>query len=194
MTSSNLAANHLMPFLFRVLLCAVFVPVGWSGIMGVQIFSAEDSTVLRSLEVAPETPEGETASNVETRRLYALSIMISERSLPRPVVTAWALMLVALTGGSLILLGLFTRLWAVGLATYMGLLFSFDSLDAFRAAPDLFQADATLLLHAGGELALGLIAVSLIFTGGGAVSLDQAIFAHHPHSPHEYEDDLDGEE
>jgi uncharacterized membrane protein YphA (DoxX/SURF4 family) len=194
MTSSNLAANQLMPFLFRLLLCAVFVPIGWTSIMGTQMFSAEDSTVLRSLEVAAEVPDGEAPTNVETRPLYALSIMIAERSLPRPVFTAWGLMIVALVGGSLLLIGLFTRLWGVGLATYIGLIFSFDSLDAFRAAPDLFQADPTLLLHAGGELALGLIAVSLIFTGGGAVSLDQAIFAHHPHAPHQYEDELDHEE
>jgi uncharacterized membrane protein YphA (DoxX/SURF4 family) len=196
MTSSNLAANHFIPFLFRILLCAVFVPVGWSGIMGLETFSGEDAAVLESLEVAPapESPESEAPDAFEARRLYSLSILLAKRTLPRPVVTAWALTLVALAGGSLLLLGLFTRLWAFGLTTYMGLLFWCNSLDALQADSNIFQADASLLLHAGGILALGFIALSLIFTGAGALSLDQAIFAHHSSSQHDYEEEAEESE
>jgi uncharacterized membrane protein YphA (DoxX/SURF4 family) len=179
-----------MPFLFRIVLCVVFVPVGWSWIMGEETYGVSDIPALEALEVLPQADEAAARTDLTQRRLYREAIIFAGHDLPEPVLLAWGTALLSLVGGGLLLLGLFTRLWGLGLAAFMGLLLATRSFDAL-ASTAVFDANPVLLLGTGGELALGMLGLSLLITGGGYLSLDHAIFAHHPPAEHDLNDNVE---
>ena len=193
---SRVAALHLVPLLARIVLCAAFVPAGWQKIMSMETFTGPDATTIRSMcdfpgnpptaettetTKAAETPETtkavETAAAepVEARRVYGLAAMLSQKDVPYPLAAAWIAALTELVGGGLLLVGLFSRVWALGLAVTMGVAFSFTSCPALAAAGPF---DLALLdyLKAVAQLALGVLALTVFLTGPGAVALDRAIF------------------
>ena len=199
---SRVAALHLAPLLARIVLCAAFVPAGWQKIMSMETFTGPDATTIRSMCEFPgnpsptetvetekttestetvastETPtstETGTSEPVEARRVYGLAAMLSQKDVPYPLAAAWITAITELVGGGLLLVGLFSRVWALGLAVTMGVAFSFTSCPALAAAGpfDLALPD---YLKAVAQLALGVLAFTVFLTGPGAVALDRAIF------------------
>ena len=189
---SRVAALHLVPLLTRIVLCAVFVPAGWSKIMDQVEFSGPTAATIRSLTGTPEatgtpvafrqelTPPSETArraaeSPLEARRLYGLAVMLHDANLPYPVIQAWLAATTELVGGCLVLLGLFSRIWTVGLAVAMGFAFVLTSLPAIQASGP-FALDVTAFTKASAQLALFMLSLSIVLGGPGGISLDHAIF------------------
>ncbi|MEM7229837.1 MAG: DoxX family membrane protein [Planctomycetota bacterium] len=91
---------------------------------------------------------------------------------------AWAAGLTELVGGVLLLLGLFTWLWGLGLASTMVVAFWMTSLPMIAnidggifgvAIPGQFN---TLYI----QLAFFVMSFGLVFTGAGPISLDRVIF------------------
>ena len=189
---SRVAALHLVPLLTRIVLCAVFVPAGWSKIMDKVEFSGPTAATIRSLTEAEKptskpvsirqelTPPSKTAriaaeSPLEARRLYGLAVMLHNADLPYPVVLAWLAAATELVGGGLLLVGLFSRLWSVGLGIAMGVAFVLTSLPAIQAAGP-FALDVTTFTKASAQLALLMLALGILLGGPGGISLDHAIF------------------
>ena len=56
MSFSRIAASHLTPLLARILLCAVFVPIGWKNIMGSTTFTGESVVVVERMTGRSGTP------------------------------------------------------------------------------------------------------------------------------------------
>ncbi|MDE0888792.1 MAG: DoxX family membrane protein [Phycisphaerales bacterium] len=194
---SRVAALHLTPLLTRIVLCAVFVPAGWSKIMDEVEFSGPTAASIRSLTGAQEatstpvafrqelTPPSETArlsaeSPLKVRRLYGLAVMLHEAELPYPVILAWLAAITELVGGGLLLFGLFSRIWSVGLGIAMGVAFVLTSFPAIQAAGP-FGLDPTAFTKASAQIALFVLALGIVLGGPGGISLDQAIFGGRTH-------------
>ncbi len=137
--------------------------------------------------VAQEIGE-KAAANVEytvkARQVEHITIMLHAAGHPRPQLFAWVAMFTEVVGGGLILIGLFSRIWGLGLAVAMGYAFALTTLPAIQAhvnASTGFLAafaatDFSVQTGAFFQLML-LIAAWCIFIGGpGAASLDRLIF------------------
>lgn len=186
MNFSQRSASHFVPILARILLCLVFVPTGWGYIMdestfsGPQIQSLMDLGVIE-LDSSADGPAPGTADpprEIKARSLYSVAMTLQEHKFPQPVITAWAIAITQLIGGGLLLLGLFTRISAFGLAVIMGFAFALISLPEIQVIGGPFGLPKPLLLQASAQLALGTLALGLLFSGAGVLSIDSAIFSH----------------
>ena len=177
MNFSQGSAAHFVPILARVLLCVIFIPAGWGKIMGERTYSAPEISVLEELGAVTKA-EKDAEAELKMRPLYQDAITIKSHDLPYPVITAWLIALVELVGAGLLLIGLFTRIMALAFAVIMGFGFALLSWPAIEAAGDLFNLPPPLFHQAAAQLALGVIALGLVFSGAGAVSVDAAIFSH----------------
>ncbi len=94
---------------------------------------------------------------------------LAQLGVPAPELFAWIVALVELVGGLFILAGLFTRYMAALVATDMAVAIWLVHI------PNGFAVD-----NGGYEfpLALLLLAIALILSGPGALSLERAIFGH----------------
>ena len=186
MTFSQRSASHFVPILARILLCLVFVPSGWGYIMDESTFSGQQIQSLVELEVIEldsstdgQTPEtANPPQEVKARSLYNLAMILEEHKIPQPVLTAWAVAIIELIGGGLLLLGLFSRIFAFALAVIMGFGFALTSLPEIQAIGGPFGLPKPLLLQASAQLALGTLGLGLLFSGAGGLSIDSAIFSH----------------
>jgi uncharacterized membrane protein YphA (DoxX/SURF4 family) len=114
-----------------------------------------------------------TGDDVEARPLHRTTVLLARNGrCPRPAAFAWALAATELGAGLFVLLGFFSRLGALGLATAMGLAFYMTSWGA------LADQGASALLADGfdrtlAQLASCALALGIALTGGGALSLDR---------------------
>ena len=189
---SQVAALHLLPLLVRITLCAVFVPAGWSKIMNQAEFSGPAAATIRSLtgastadakpvvrrqELSPpsNTARAESEAPLEARRLYGVAVLLQDRELPYPVVQAWLVAITELVGGGLLLIGFFSRIWAVGLSVAMGFAFALTTLPVLETVGPM-DLDTPAFTKAAAELALFTLSIGIVLTGPGALSIDQAVF------------------
>lgn len=126
--------------------------------------------------VVPTNDKGEPA------KMRLLPAALGQR--PWPVVLAWGAAITELVGGAMILVGLFTRFWALGLAAVMGVAMW---LTQFGPA---IQAGTTQLLFLPAypakdlqawmplfwQFSLFCSAMAVLFLGAGALSLDGLFF------------------
>jgi uncharacterized membrane protein YphA (DoxX/SURF4 family) len=205
MNFSQRSASHFVPILARILLCLVFVPTGWGYIMDESTFSGPQIQSLVELGVIEldSSADGQTPGTanppqeVKARSLYNLAITLDEHKIPQPIVTAWAIAIIELIGGGLLLLGLFTRIFAFAVAVIMGFGFALISLPEIQVIGGPFGLPYPLLLQASAQLALGTLGLGLLFSGAGGLSIDSAIFSHghkssrrvHRNEEDDYEDE-----
>jgi uncharacterized membrane protein YphA (DoxX/SURF4 family) len=78
-------------------------------------------------------------------------------------------------GGALILVGLFSRVWGLGLAVTMGFAFWLTSVAAVGEY-GFFSLPIPEFNRAFAQLGLFVLAVSVLLTGAGGMSLDRALF------------------
>jgi uncharacterized membrane protein YphA (DoxX/SURF4 family) len=137
---------------------------------------------------APTTAPASIVARHRASRMHFVTLMVDEQGWPYPV---WAARLAAFTeliGGGLILIGLFSRLWGLGLACVMGVAFYLTSLPAIldngpHALTDQQYSTAYL------QLALFVLAFGVLLTGAGLLSLDRLLFGRRdpdieaPHEP-----------
>ncbi len=139
------ARSNLVPLLARVLLFLAFVPVGWHHAMEQGLFSGPQAERLRELGIAstadggpsalrvarqdepPLVADGWASGEVQTRALHELTLAIDGLGIPAPHVSAWVLTVFELVGGALLLVGLFSRIWAAGLLVWLVALFALES-------------------------------------------------------------------
>ena len=195
MNFSQGSAAHFVPILARIALCVIFIPAGWGKIMGERTYSAPEITILEDMGAISAHDADDKPAEIKMRPLYQDAITIKSNDLPYPVITAWLVALIELVGAGLVLIGLFTRIMALGFAVIMGFGFALISLPAIQAGADLFNLPPPLFHQAAAQLAIGVIALGLVFSGAGALSVDAAIFSHgRSVSRHDYADEYDDDD
>jgi uncharacterized membrane protein YphA (DoxX/SURF4 family) len=104
---------------------------------------------------------------------------------------AWIAALTEFLGGVMILFGMLTRIWGLGLAIAMVTAFWLTTANTFagvEASGVLFKTLAFAQMTQGGEyqtaiaqIALFAMALGLVLTGAGPLSVDAILFARDPH-------------
>lgn len=195
---SQQAAANIVPLLARILIFLAFVPTGWHHAMQQTVFTGDAATRLRELEVVsadtalppgvsltslqeppPLTAPASDALGVQTRSLHELTLFFDHIKLPRPAVWAWTVTVFELIGGSLVLIGLFTRLWTGGLVIWaLAIFLSTPTVaGAFGAIWTPTDPASTLpRALAISQLGLLVLTLGLTLTGAGKLSLDGFIF------------------
>ena len=130
----------------------------------------------------PPLPIAPVAEGVEARSLHQWTVTFATADWPRPVLLAWSMALLSLLGGAMLLLGLVTRLWALLLAAAVGSLFWIESAPLV-AAHWMFGLEPAQFALVASQSTMTLLAFGLLLSGGGAVSLDRAIFRSTPEVP-----------
>jgi uncharacterized membrane protein YphA (DoxX/SURF4 family) len=121
-------------------------------------------------------PQGNVAP-VKARELHRVTLMVDRNGWRYPAAQAWLAALTELVGGVLLLVGLGSRLWALGLAIAMGVAFYLTSMAAYADTSGFFRAfpiDAYNRFAA--QAALFALAFGIVLSGGGAASLDRFMF------------------
>ena len=186
MSFSQSSATNFVPFLARLVLGAVFVIAGWNKLMTEHDFTPAETATLRAAGVveadgstssAPATPDAEEspAGGVTTRSLHRITVMCQESGLPYAPWLGWATMATELVGGGLLIVGLFSRIWGLGLAIVMGFAFYLTSLPVLRTTSP-FALPPETFLAAALQLSLLVLAIGVALAGPGGASLDRAIF------------------
>lgn len=193
----RVAALHLVPLIARLVLAAAFIPAGWGKVMMTSTVDGAEAAEIRTLlaspwsdAAAPETADEETAAApdatedpatesmeapLEIRNVLRLALTLDAAGAPRPVVMAWIAALVELVGGGLLVIGLLSRVWALGLLIVMGVAFALTSLEPITTLGP-FGLGRPEYLKAVAQISLGALALGVVLTGPGAVAIDHAIF------------------
>jgi uncharacterized membrane protein YphA (DoxX/SURF4 family) len=119
----------------------------------------------------PAAPGGEP---VKARQLYRVTLMVDKVGWQYPVALGWVAALTELVGGALLLVGLFARIWALGLAIAMGVAFYLTSLSSYAGAIGFFR-DFPIndYNRFAAQAALFALAFGIALTGAGTLSFDR---------------------
>ena len=195
---SQQAAANVVPLLARILIFLAFVPTGWHHAMQQTVFTGDQAARLREIGIVsananagpgtyaalhqdapPLTAPAIDMAGVQTRALHQLTLFFDGLRLPKPAIWAWTVTSFELIGGSLALIGLFTRLWTGGLALWALALFLSTPTVAGAFGAIWSPTDPAAVLPramAVSQLALVVLALGLTLTGAGKLSLDGYIF------------------
>lgn len=136
----------------------------------------------------PEPPDDVVIDDPQTgdqtvvaKRLHSVTLAVEGAGWSQPTLLGWATALTELIGGALLLVGLFSRVWGLGLAIVMGVAFYMTSLPVLGDM-GLFG----MVVNAGGDfsaynrmfaqLGLLVLAFGVALTGPGPLSLDRLLF------------------
>ncbi len=126
-------------------------------------------------ETTPSEPVTYTA-----KPLHGITLMLDKAGWPAPVWMARLAAFTELVGGGLLLVGLFSRFWGLGLAIAMGVAFCLTSvpalLDAGNVFTGLFNLKTDVFTGMFTQLGLLVLAFGVFLTGAGPISLDRALF------------------
>ncbi|HMN94868.1 MAG TPA: DoxX family protein [Phycisphaerales bacterium] len=131
---------------------------------------------------APEVVVAPAPASLEARRLHHITLLIDRYGFRSPSVWAHLAAATELVGGALLLIGLFSRIWGLGLAATMAVAFWTTSYPAIAALPpttalfDLAQPPYDTINRIAAQLGLGLLALLVAFAGPGGLSLDRLLF------------------
>jgi uncharacterized membrane protein YphA (DoxX/SURF4 family) len=107
--------------------------------------------------------------------MHKITLMVDQQQWPAPVWMARLAAFTELIGSVLILVGLFARLWGLGLACVMGVAFYMVSLPVIldKGLFGLSTAEFNTLYC---QLGLFVLAFGVLLTGPGPLSLDRLLF------------------
>lgn len=176
--------------------------------------------VLTSVQYTPDRYAGTDFPNpVETRGVHGVTLMISKAAdpgltpdsqpiaplmppslanAPWPVVLAWSAAITEAVAGAFLILGLLTRLSALGTLSVMivamwmtqfgpAALYSNDAILGFIPRKDnLFSVPEYMTLM--WQLALASMSLSVVFLGSGAIGIDRLLFGSSPRDPYVHGD------
>lgn len=113
--------------------------------------------------------------------LYQIAITLHNNNIPNGNILAWIAALTEFIGGILILVGLFSRVWGLGLAITMAMAFYLTSMQPYFVSVGILEtgegADGYALFNrVFCQLGLGLLALLIFLVGPGPLSLDRLIF------------------
>jgi len=117
-------AGNLSQIFARIILCVIYLPAGAHAIFTAERFTGEEIERIEAMDAAMPSvraesedvrpvstrPEDAPESHDERRSLCRTALRLEDAGVPRPMAVAWALAIVELAGGGILLLGLFTRL------------------------------------------------------------------------------------
>ena len=122
---------------------------------------------------------GGDAEPIKERALFKKAILIEATGLGSPLLFAWLVVLVQIIGGGLLLVGLLSRVWALGLCVITAGNFTMLTLPAISEEPMIFfSATGDQMTQILGASQLGLFgcALAILFCGPGAFSMDRLLF------------------
>jgi uncharacterized membrane protein YphA (DoxX/SURF4 family) len=114
--------------------------------------------------------------------LYQVSLLMKRGSLPYPVAGGWVAAIIEFAGGILLLLGLLSRVWGLGLTITMGTAFYLTTMQGvagpavFSVWPWEFARESLAFSTMYTQLGLGVLAFGIFLTGPGPFSLDRLLF------------------
>ncbi len=207
-------ALSVAPIVLRITIGVAFLWLGLGRVADKVWVEGEDAAILADLGVvgtgiaAQSSAEGgpaPSAASVQARRLYKDALVVYHAAYPganesgdrppstwpgalaggnAPIVLAWIGAMTAVVGGGMVLMGLFTRLWAAALMVLM-----FMSAWLTQMGPAIQSGktqlgvlpDRPLLDPSSGQellwqFTLLMAALTLALAGSGALALDRAIF------------------
>jgi uncharacterized membrane protein YphA (DoxX/SURF4 family) len=143
-----------------------------------------DETTGAEEPAAVDTPETDAAEPLaegtyRARSLYHVALMVDGAGLPQPVYGAWIAALTEFIGGILLLFGFLSRIWGLGLAFAMGVAFYVTTVQGagvFETWPWKFSQNIGDFNRMYAQLGLGLLALGILLTGPGPISLDRLFF------------------
>ena len=149
------------------------------------LYALEDPPVLLDAddddateEEAAEEEPVELLGESRARAMHNVSLLLHGNDIPYPVTMAWIAALTEFVGGILLAIGLFSRIWGMGLAIAMAMAFYLTTMTQYFETGPLTVAatDLALFSKVFSQLGLGVLALGIFFTGPGPLSLDRLIF------------------
>ena len=125
------------------------------------------------------------APTAEARRLYKVALLVDSVGWPRPVLMAWVAALTEFLGGALLLIGLFSRIWGLGLSIAMGVAFYLTSMNAaglpggvnvFDVHPFDFAQNTTAFNTMFSQIGLLFCALLILLASAGPLSIERVLF------------------
>ena len=150
-------------------------------------FRDEEAGDNQAPDESPEPPEqpAVTADEAETtpdepgtykaKPLHVITLMLDKAGWPAPVWMARLAAFTELVGGGLLFVGLFSRLWWLGLAIAMGVAFYLTSWNLLLDS-HLFDLKVPDFNRMFTQTGLFVLAFGVFLTGAGPISLDRALF------------------
>lgn len=120
----------------------------------------------------PALPDAYTATS-----MYRIALIADKAGWPQPKTQAWLAAFTELAGGALLLIGLFSRLWGLGLSIVMASAFYLTSYSMLQmhhwnlAALGVPEFNSLFC-----QLGLFVLAFGILLTGPGPLSIDRILF------------------
>jgi len=208
MSLSQNASLQLAPLIARIILVTIVLPAGYVSLFRTSNFTSQDAARIEAMgtpvkmiensvdKIKPvalrvETPaaadedsdkkddaEKSSAGANNMRNLNHFIIRLDDAKVPQPLIVGWVCAIAELVGGIMLLVGLFTRWFA--LLLFIGAVFHIWLMtwpEVRGALPWDWNVDKMHLFSSA--LTAVLMSFSLMFTGPGRFSLDRLIFAKH---------------
>lgn len=196
----------LTPYLLlaRILLCIAFVPVGVQKLKTIEFHGEDAVRIQRLLEPTTAVPTvsdpsikptslvqpvqaQESVPSIEAKALYKTAIAVEDAGWGSPVLFAWVAVLLELLGGFLLLIGLLSRLWSLGLCVVMGAAFAISTLPLLAASPwAVFEFPIGDYNRYAAQVGLFGLAAAVLVCGPGRISIDQLLFGRHAAADSQY--------
>lgn len=119
-------------------------------------------------------------------KMYRIALLLDGAGWKYPVWLARLAAVTELVGGGMLLIGLFSRFWAMGLAIAMGVAFYLTTVqmnDVLHTWPMTFAENIGNFNTMYCQLGLLLLALGIFLTGPGPLSVDRILFAKDPAVP-----------
>ena len=164
------------PFMIRLVLAMVFIVHGSHKLFDTFEPNAEQAKTLAEIGVIDADADGRPPTEVgELRGLHRISMMTHAWGWPLPRYQGWAAALTEFCGGILLLIGLLSRLAALGIVFVMGV--AVFIVHWSPAGINIFHPEWTA--GAGGWEFAGvclLLALTILLGGPGRLSIDARLF------------------
>lgn len=146
----------------------------------------------QATEPAPQ-PAGELDVIYRAQRMHAITLALDARGISYAKVIAMCVALTEMVGGLLLLIGLFSRLWAFALMCAMGMAFYFHTMgfmvDVGNPLNYAKMDNLDQFNHLTRHLSFFVLAMLVMLAGPGPLSLDRLLFRREPAEPEQIDAD-----
>jgi uncharacterized membrane protein YphA (DoxX/SURF4 family) len=117
---------------------------------------------------------GATGEPIKARSLHRVTLMLDKLGWPQQTYLAWLAAVTEFVGGICLVLGLFSRMWGLGLAITMVVAFYLTSYEQVMSTK-LLNLQGEAFSRFSSQIALFALAFGLALTGPGALSIDRRL-------------------
>ncbi len=203
MKLSHTASLQLAPLISRIILALIVLPAGYVSIFRTSNFTHEEAARIDAMgtpvqmiensveKMKPVAWRGPTTDDTEKdssgtsgaggtkmRNLNHFILRLDDVKVPQPLVVGWVCAIAELVGGFLLLIGLFTRWFALLIVIGSALQFWLITWPQVRGTLPWDWQVGTMHVFVY-VLSAVLISFSLLLTGPGRFSLDRLMFPKH---------------